>query len=61
MGNSAFLAIATVIIGGAANALAGFAFGNFEFRASISFSRSHLLTFMVPVAFTANTTLHPGQ
>ena len=54
VGNSFFLAIATVIIGGAANALAGFAFGRFEFRGKqFLFLSVIMLTFMVPVDLTA--------
>ncbi|MDE2750593.1 MAG: carbohydrate ABC transporter permease [Chloroflexota bacterium] len=54
VGNSFFLAIATVIIGGAANALAGFAFGRFEFRGKqFLFLTVIMLTFMVPVDLTA--------
>ena len=54
MGNTFFLAIATVIIGGAANALAGFAFGRFEFRGKqFLFLAVIMLTFMVPVDLTA--------
>ena len=54
VGNSFFLAIATVIIGGAANALAGFAFGRFEFRGKqFLFLAVIMLTFMVPVDLTA--------
>ncbi len=54
VGNSFFLAIATVVIGGAANALAGFAFGRFEFRGKqFLFLAVIMLTFMVPVDLTA--------
>ena len=54
VGNTFFLAIATVIIGGAANALAGFAFGRFEFRGKqFLFLAVIMLTFMVPVDLTA--------
>ncbi|MCY4061216.1 MAG: carbohydrate ABC transporter permease [Chloroflexi bacterium] len=54
VGNSFFLAIATVVIGGAANALAGFAFGRFEFRGKqFLFLSVIMLTFMVPVDLTA--------
>lgn len=54
VGNSFFLAIATVIIGGGANALAGFAFGRFEFRGKqFLFLAVIMLTFMVPVDLTA--------
>ncbi|MCY4070806.1 MAG: carbohydrate ABC transporter permease [Chloroflexi bacterium] len=52
--NTFFLAIATVIIGGAVNALAGFAFGRFEFRGKNAlFLTIVMLTFMVPVDLTA--------
>ncbi len=54
VGNTFFLAIATVIIGGAVNALAGFAFGRFEFRGKNAlFLTIVMLTFMVPVDLTA--------
>ncbi len=54
VGNTFFLAIATVIIGGGVNALAGFAFGRFEFRGKNAlFLAIVLLTFMVPVDLTA--------
>jgi multiple sugar transport system permease protein/putative chitobiose transport system permease protein len=54
VGNSFFLAIAKVVIGGAANALAGFAFGRFEFRGKqFLFLAVIMLTFMVPVDLTA--------
>ena len=54
VGNTFFLAIATVIIGGAANALAGFAFGRFDFRGkNFLFLSVIMLTFMVPVDLTA--------
>ncbi|MCY3781881.1 MAG: carbohydrate ABC transporter permease [Chloroflexi bacterium] len=54
VGNTFFLAFATVIIGGAANALAGFAFGRFEFRGKqFLFLAVIMLTFMVPVDLTA--------
>ncbi len=52
--NTFFLAFATVIIGGAANALAGFAFGRFEFRGKNAlFMIIVMLTFLVPVDLTA--------
>ncbi len=52
--NTFFLAVSTVIIGGAANALAGFAFGRFEFRGkNLLFLTVVMLTFMVPVDLTA--------
>ena len=52
--NTFFLAIATVIIGGAVNALAGFAFGRFEFRGkSFLFLSIIMLSFLVPVDLTA--------
>ena len=52
--NTLFLAIATVIIGGAANALAGFAFGRFEFRGKNAlFMIIVMLTFLVPIDLTA--------
>ena len=54
VGNTFFLAVSTVIIGGAANALAGFAFGRFEFRGkNVLFLTVVMLTFMVPVDLTA--------
>ena len=54
VGNSFFLAIATVIIGGAANALAGFAFVRVEFRGKqFLFLSVIMLTFMVPIDLTA--------
>ncbi len=54
VGNTFFLAIATVILGGGANALAGFAFGRFEFRGkNFLFLAVIMLTFMVPVDLTA--------
>ncbi len=54
VGNTFFLALATVIIGGAVNALAGFAFGRFEFRGKNAlFLAIVMLTFMVPVDLTA--------
>lgn len=52
--NTLFLAFATVIIGGAANALAGFAFGRFEFRGKNAlFMIIVMLTFLVPIDLTA--------
>ncbi len=52
--NTFFLAIATVIIGGAVNALAGFAFGRFEFRGkNVLFLTIIMLSFLVPVDLTA--------
>ena len=52
--NTLFLAVATVIIGGAANALAGFAFGRFEFRGKNAlFMIIVMLTFLVPIDLTA--------
>ncbi len=52
--NTFFLAIATVIIGGTVNALAGFAFGRFEFRGkNLLFLLIVMLTFLVPIDLTA--------
>lgn len=54
VGNTFFLAFTTVMIGGAVNALAGFAFGRFEFRGKNAlFLTIVMLTFMVPVDLTA--------
>ena len=54
VGNTFFLALATVFIGGAVNALAGFAFGRFEFRGkNFLFLTIIMLTFLVPVDLTA--------
>ncbi len=52
--NTLFLAFVTVFVGGAANALAGFAFGRFEFRGKNAlFMVIVMLTFLVPVDLTA--------
>ena len=54
VGNTFFLAFVTVFVGGAVNALAGFAFGRFEFRGKNAlFMTIVMLTFLVPVDLTA--------
>ncbi|MCY3573528.1 MAG: carbohydrate ABC transporter permease [Chloroflexi bacterium] len=54
VGNTFFLAFVTVFVGGAANALAGFAFGRFEFRGKNAlFMTIVMLTFLVPIDLTA--------
>lgn len=54
VGNTFFLAFVTVFVGGAVNALAGFAFGRFEFRGKNAlFMAIVMLTFLVPVDLTA--------
>ena len=54
VGNTFFLAFVTVFVGGAVNALAGFAFGRFEFRGKNAlFMTIVMLTFLVPIDLTA--------
>jgi ABC-type glycerol-3-phosphate transport system permease component len=54
VGNTLFLALTTVIIGGVVNALAGFAFGRFNFRGkNVLFISIIMLTFLVPADLTA--------
>ncbi|MCY4465911.1 MAG: carbohydrate ABC transporter permease [Chloroflexi bacterium] len=54
VGNTFFLAFVTVFVGGSVNALAGFAFGRFEFRGKNAlFMAIVMLTFLVPVDLTA--------
>ena len=54
VGNTFFLAFATVFIGGGVNALAGFAFGRFDFRGKNAlFLTIIILSFLVPVDLTA--------
>ncbi|MXX83671.1 MAG: carbohydrate ABC transporter permease [Chloroflexi bacterium] len=54
VGNTFYQAYVTVFVGGAANALAGFAFGRFEFRGKNAlFMTIVMLTFLVPIDLTA--------
>ncbi len=54
VGNTFFLAFVTVAVGGAVNALAGFAFGRFEFPGKNAlFMAIVMLSFLVPVDLTA--------